>query len=228
MSDTFLTRLQAIQKNIESAQKPNQKVTMIAVTKTQSTAAINESYDLGIRNFGENYAQEMISKIDELSELHDLQWHYIGNLQTNKMNKIVPKIHWFHSLSQMSQVEKLEKMRLQNISLPKLLVQINVAQEDSKLGLHEDQAEDFFKMISEHTGLSIIGLMTFPPYQDEAEKNRTYFARLTHWKEKINQWNLERIQIRELSMGVSNDYSVAIEEGATMVRVGEALFGSRK
>lgn len=208
--------------------KHKQNVRVVAVTKNCSVQAISEAYALGITEFGENYVQEALPKILDPQLLNKkIEWHFVGSLQTNKMNKIIPAIQWMHSLSQNSQVEKLEKMREQGVAIPRLLIQINVASEDTKSGLLEDQIQPFVESISSKSQLEICGLMVFPPYQTHPEDNRRYFTKAYEWKEKINEWKLPRIQMSELSMGVSNDYSIAIEEGATMIRIGEALFGVR-
>ena len=203
-------------------------VTVIAISKKQLFSTIHHAYDLGIRHFGENYVQEALPKIQESAERElKIQWHYVGALQTNKMNKIVPNVEYVHAIDSDSQIEKLKKMQESGMVIPKLLVQLNVANEDTKSGLHEAEIKPFLEKVSQCTQLEISGLMTFPPMQADPEKSRPYFARTNEWKEIINGWRLDRIQIKDLSMGVSNDYQVAIEEGATMIRLGEAIFGPR-
>ena len=224
---TFAHRLQDVQEKIEKAsqRRPQANVKIVAISKTQSVEAIQLAYNQGIRNFGENYVQEALPKIEALPR--DIQWHYVGNLQTNKMNKIVPHIQWVHSISQLSQVQKLEKLRQEGMKLPNILIQLNLAGESTKMGLQDPHIRQNLEFISEQTELEVCGLMTFPPYQDNPEKNRRYFAEMMQWKETIQGWKLPRVNIQELSMGVSGDFEVAIEEGATMIRLGEVLFGPR-
>lgn len=203
-------------------------VTVIAISKKQPFSVIHQAYDLGLRHFGENYVQEALPKIEQSIERElKIHWHYVGALQTNKMNKIVPVVHYLHAIDSISQIEKLKKMQESGSSTPKLLVQINVANESTKSGLIENEIQSFLENVHQHTKLEISGLMTFPPLQTDPEKNRPFFAKMKMWQEKINGWKLDRIQIRDLSMGVSSDYEIAIQEGATMIRLGEALFGPR-
>lgn len=203
-------------------------VTVVAISKKQHFSAIHQAYDLGIRHFGENYVQEALPKIEKSNELQlNIHWHYVGALQTNKMNKIVPAVQTIHAIDSDSQIEKLKKMREGGSKIPQLLVQLNLANEDTKSGLSENQLKLFLEKVSTTTQLTISGLMTFPPLQTDPEKNRPYFAKMKQIQEQVNGWKLDRIQIHDLSMGVSSDYQVAIQEGATIVRLGEAIFGPR-
>jgi pyridoxal phosphate enzyme (YggS family) len=203
------------------------EVTVVAISKKQPFSVIEEAYEMGIRHFGENYVQEALPKIEQgKKDKLAIKWHYVGALQTNKMNKIVPEVMWLHAIDSWSQIEKLSKMLEQGIVLPKLLVQLNLAKEDTKSGLIEKDIKAFFEKV-EATKLKVSGLMTFPPLQTDPEKNRPYFAKMKQWQDKINSWKLKQAQIKDLSMGVSNDYQVAVEEGATIVRLGEAIFGPR-
>ena len=204
------------------------KVTVVAISKKQPYSAVHQAYDVGIRDFGENYVQEALPKIQQSKDrLLHIQWHYVGALQTNKMNKIVPEVDCLHAIDSQSQIEKLNKMLEQGIVIPKLLVQLNLANEDTKSGLSEDQVQPFLEDVSQNTNLQISGLMTFPPLQTDPEKNRKYFAKMKELQGRINGWKMPNISVQELSMGVSNDYWVAVEEGATLVRLGEAIFGPR-
>jgi pyridoxal phosphate enzyme (YggS family) len=213
-----------IQENLQKQSKGH--VTVVAISKKQSWEKIKTVYDLGLRHFGENYVQEALPKIQQSTQL-SIQWHYVGTLQTNKMNKLVPAVHYLHAIDAFSQIEKLQKLKELGVTIPKLFVQINVANETTKSGLEENRIQTFMEHISQHTHLEISGLMTFPPLQRDPEKNRPYFAKMMEWKERIHTWKLDRIEIVELSMGVSSDYEVALQEGATMIRLGEALFGPR-
>jgi len=220
-------RWDAIQEVVgRSNSKHKQSVTIVAVSKKQPLEKIQEAYEIGIKDFGENYVQEALPKIEALQKL-DLHWHFIGSLQTNKMNKIVPVVHFLHAIDQPSQIQKLHQLQERGVQIPKLLVQVNLAKEETKSGLDEQEIKSFLENISQTTKLQVQGLMTFPPLQTDPEKSRPYFAKLYQWKETINAWKLNRINIHDLSMGVSSDYRVAVEEGATLIRVGEVLFGPR-
>lgn len=219
---TIADRWHSIQEKINDA------VTVIAISKKQPFSAIHQAYDIGVRHFGENYVQEALPKVEQAKDrMLNIHWHYVGALQTNKMNKLIPAVHFLHAIDSDSQIEKLKKMQEQGMTIPKLLVQLNLANEDTKSGLLENEIQKFMEQVSVNTQLNISGLMTFPPLQTDPEKNRPFFAKMTEWKEKINAWKLPRIEINDLSMGVSNDYKIAVEEGATLVRLGEAIFGPR-
>lgn len=228
--ETLQNRWDQIQELVDTATKrrSGQKVTVVAVSKKQSFETILQAYEIGVRNFGENYVQEALPKIAMATEQKlMIDWHYVGALQTNKMNKIVPVTKYLHAIDQLSQIEKLEKMAQQGVQLPKLFIQLNLSNEETKSGLKEDEIPPFFEKVTQCLHVEISGLMTFPPLQTDPEQNRPYFAKMMEWKERINSWKLDRIEIQHLSMGVSSDYEVAIEEGATHIRVGEVLFGKR-
>lgn len=225
---TIKNRFEAILEKVQQHSQNPKNVKVIAVSKKQPFEKIIEAYEAGARHFGENYVQEALPKILELSPRYpEICWHFIGSLQTNKMNKIIPHIQVLHSLDQQSQIEKLEKMRIGGLTIPALFLQINIANEETKGGLNESEIEVFLESVSQNTQLPIRGLMAFPPYQDDPEKNRPYFAKLADLQNRINRWGLLPIKIEELSMGVSNDFHIALEEGSTMIRVGESLFGPR-
>jgi pyridoxal phosphate enzyme (YggS family) len=227
---TFVDRWNNLQKSIEEAVFPRlrQKVTIIAVSKKQSFESIEEAYESGVRHFGENYVQEMLPKIETAEgKKMGIHWHYIGSIQSNKLNKLVPNVSYLHAVDQLSHIEKLDKMAQEAMMLPKIFVQLNLADESTKSGILESEIPHFFEKVSQCLHVEISGLMTFPPMQTDPEKNRVYFAKMQEWKERINGWKLNRIEIQDLSMGVSSDFKVAVEEGATMVRLGEVLFGPR-
>ncbi len=228
--ETISNRWDLIQEKIQKASKTAiEKLTVIAVSKKKSYEDVVEAANIGLKNFGENYVQEMLPKIDQATSQNlNVHWHFIGELQSNKLNKIAPKVFCIHSIDRASQIEKLEKLRQEGVQIPQLLVQLNIANENTKAGLIERDIQSFFQMIVEKTKLQISGLMTFPPLQEDAEKNRIYFAKMNQWKQQINAWKLDRIDIQDLSMGVSSDFEVALQEGATMIRLGEALFGPRQ
>jgi len=200
------------------ASRSREDITLIAVTKTQPTEIIREAYDLGIRDFGENRVQELSKKKDLLP--NDIRWHLIGHLQSNKAKYIAPFIHYVHSIDSIETAKELSKRAEQNDRKIDVLLEINVAGEATKEGIAVSEAESLLHLIFEEaTSLSLKGLMTVAPFEEDPEKVRSYFRELRDLRDHIG--------LKELSMGMTNDFEVAIEEGATMIRIGSALFGER-
>lgn len=228
MNPAIQDRYLAVVEKVFKHSKFPESVKIVCVSKKQTMESILEAYEAGARHFGENYFQEALNKLNNpLLEKLDVSWHFVGSLQTNKLAKIVPRFDFLHSIDQQTQLKKLEKLTPAGEASPSLLVQINISGEESKSGIKIADLKTFFSWISENTHLSISGLMTFPPYQIDPESNRRYFAELSRIQQRVNDWNLSRIQLQELSMGVSHDFTVALEEGATIIRVGESVFGPR-
>jgi pyridoxal phosphate enzyme (YggS family) len=201
---------------------------LLAVSKFQSEEKIRKLYELGQRSFGENYVQEFLKKRQNLSDLTEMDWHFIGHLQTNKAKDVVGFCELIHSVDSLKLLEKLNSV-LENGMKAKqrILLQINLADEDSKSGFSE---EDLRKMDSRYWNLpyiQICGLMTLPPLQNQPEENRPYFRRLKKLLDELNQSFSQDKRLVELSMGTSHDFHIALEEGATLVRLGTVLFGER-
>ncbi len=193
-------------------------ITLIAVTKTHPAEVIQEAYDLGIRDFGENRVQELLKKKDILPA--DIHWHLIGHLQSNKAKYIASFIHYVHSIDSIEAAKELSKRAEQHLRTIDVLVEINVAGEATKEGIAISDAEMLKRLIFEEaTSLRVRGLMTVAPFEDDPEHVRPYFRELRTLGDTLGS--------KELSMGMSNDFEVAIEEGATMIRIGSALFGER-
>lgn len=203
-----------------------QDVTLVAVSKTHTTKVIKEAYDSGIRDFGENKVQELLSKYEVLPD--DIRWHFIGHLQTNKVKQIIDKAYLIHSVDSLHLAKKIDSEAEKAGIIPKILIEVNVAEEESKYGLKPDELMDFIREISILKNIKTEGLMTVAPYTENAEENRKYFALLRKLSIDIKGLNLDNISMNFLSMGMSGDYSVAIEEGANIIRIGTSIFGERE
>lgn len=201
------------------------EVQLIAVTKTLGIEPIREAYDCGQRDFGENRVQEILEKYPEFPK--DVRWHLIGHLQTNKVKYIVDKVHMIHSLDSLKLAEEIEKRAAAIDRVIPCLIQVNIADEDTKFGLQKDDTIDFVKEMVRFPHIAVEGLMTIGPHVTDEEQIRAVFQELRQLKEEIATLALPAVKMRELSMGMSSDYPVAVREGATMVRVGTTIFGAR-
>ncbi|MBR4169846.1 MAG: YggS family pyridoxal phosphate-dependent enzyme [Lachnospiraceae bacterium] len=221
--------LSEVQRNIASAVKRSgrreEDVCLIAVSKTKPVSLIMEAYDAGIRDFGENKVQELVSKYEEMPK--DIRWHMIGHLQTNKVKYIVDKAYMIHSVDSLKLAQQISKEAQKQNKTCDILLEVNVADELSKFGLSCDQVCETAEMIAKLPAIRIRGLMTVAPYVDDPEKNRTIFRKLKQLSVDITNKNIDNVFMDTLSMGMSGDYEVAIEEGAKYVRVGTSVFGER-
>ncbi len=221
--------LELVEKNIVSAcektGRDRSEVTLIAVSKTKPVSDIRQAMDCGITVFGENKVQEIRDKTDEIKE--PLSWHMIGHLQANKVKYLPGRVCMIHSVDNVKLAAEIEKQFAKTDEVIDVLIEVNMAQEESKFGLSAEQVPDFVKEISQNPHLNIRGLMTIAPYTEDAESNRVYFKGLRELKDKINEMNISGVNMDTLSMGMTGDYQVAIEEGATFVRVGTGIFGER-
>ena len=198
---------------------------MVCVTKRQPIEVLQEAQKAGERLFGENRVQELVDKWPMFS--NEITWHLIGHLQTNKVKYIIDKVAMIHSLDRLPLAEEISK-RAEKLGLRvNILVQVNVAKEESKFGLAMEDTIDFISEISNYPGIKVQGLMTMAPFVADPEETRTVFRDLRVLKDKINQQNIPGVMLTELSMGMTNDYKIAVEEGATLVRIGSAIFGER-
>ncbi len=214
-----------IQKACENAGRSRDEVTLIAVSKTKPVSDIREAMAQGIKVFGENKVQEIRDKTAEITE--PLNWHMIGHLQANKVKYLPGKVCMIHSVDNKKLAEEIEKQFAKHDLVADVLIEVNMAHEDSKFGLSPEETTDFVREISPFEHLNIRGLMTIAPYTDDPESNRVYFRGLRELKDSINDMNIPGIKMDTLSMGMTGDYQVAIEEGATFVRVGTGIFGER-
>ncbi|MBS1904011.1 MAG: YggS family pyridoxal phosphate-dependent enzyme [Bacteroidetes bacterium] len=198
--------------------RKREDVTLVAVTKTHPVEIVREAYDLGLRDFGENRVQEMLSKTESLPS--DIRWHLIGLLQSNKAKYIAPFVHMVHSIESVSTARELSKRAEQHARTIEILIEVNVSGEESKSGIAPIHLPSFLvELQTAAPALKVKGLMTVAPYEENPERTRPVFARL---RELAAAHSLPH-----LSMGMTNDFEVAIEEGATLIRVGSALFGER-
>ena len=221
--------LEIVEKNISAACKragrERSEVTLIAVSKTKPVSDIRQAMDCGITVFGENKVQEIRDKTDEIKE--KLSFHMIGHLQVNKVKYLPGRVCMIHSVDNRKLADEIERQAQKHDMVMDVLVEVNMAGEDSKFGIAPEDAPDFVREISSLKHLNVRGLMTIAPYTDDPESNRQYFRGLRELKDSINAMNIEGICMDTLSMGMTGDYEVAIEEGATFVRVGTGIFGER-
>ncbi len=207
------------------AGRNDKDVTLIAVSKTKPVSDIEEAYQTGTIDYGENKVQELTVKYPVLPK--DINWHLIGHLQTNKVKYIIDKVALIHSVDSFKLASQIEKEAVKHGIDVNILIQVNVADEDTKFGLGYDETIDTVKEISTLKNVHIKGLMTIAPFTDNPEDNRIYFKKLKELSDKIASLNIPNVEMQELSMGMTGDYEVAIEEGATLVRVGTGIFGNR-
>jgi PLP dependent protein len=218
-----------VREQVNSAARVSEEIVLLAVTKTVTPARILEAYDAGIRVFGENRVQEFADKIGALRELADVEWHMIGHLQTNKAAQAAELFSHIDSVDSVRLARKLNTAASQLGKRLSVLIEINIGAESAKSGLSPDSSElqNLVNAVPELTSLEFRGLMTVPPYSDDPEQARPYFRRMRELFTQIASQNLPAIHMQVLSMGMSHDFEVAIEEGATCVRVGTAIFGER-
>lgn len=209
----------------ERAGRSRDEVTLIAVSKTKPAAMLQEAYDLGIRDFGENKVQELCDKSEVLPR--DIKWHMIGHLQTNKVKYIVGKTRLIHSVDSLKLAEEIQKQAVKKEVCVPILVEVNIAGEESKFGVAKEEAMELVRQIASLDHLQIKGLMTIAPFVENGEDNRLYFRGIRQLSVDIANQNIDNVSMDILSMGMTGDYAVAIEEGATMVRVGTGIFGAR-
>lgn len=200
-------------------------IRLVAVSKTRPAADISAAYAAGQLLFGENYIQELTGKLTEVSE--PVQWHVIGHLQSNKVKYIAGKVALIHSVDRLSLAQEIDRQWRSLDTVCDVLIQVNISGEQSKSGTSTEEALQLVRSCAALPNISIKGLMTMPPFFDDPEAARPYFAALRQLAERINAEQLPGVAMTELSMGMSGDFEAAIQEGATLVRVGTAIFGVR-
>lgn len=207
------------------AKRNTGEITLIAVSKTKPVEMLMEAYREGCRDFGENKVQEILEKYDRMPE--DTRFHMIGHLQRNKVKYIVDKVVMIHSVDSLRLAEEISKEALKHNVCMDILIEVNVAGEASKFGVSPEETEDLIKQIALLPAVHVKGLMTIAPYVENPEENRIYFRKLRQLAVDITRQNIDNVNVEVLSMGMTGDYQVAIEEGATCVRVGTGIFGGR-
>ncbi|MDO8519134.1 MAG: YggS family pyridoxal phosphate-dependent enzyme [Deltaproteobacteria bacterium] len=201
-------------------------VTLVAVSKKKSAREMKEACLAGVWDFGENYVREFLEKKRELASA--LRWHFIGHLQRRKARDVVGEVVLIHSLDSHPLAFEIDKEAAKRNLVQNCLLEVNVGGEATKSGISPDEAEKLLREMSALKHVSIMGLMTLPPLLEDPECVRPYFRQLRELRDSLNAKNAYRFPLKELSMGMSHDYRVAIEEGATIVRIGTAIFGERK
>lgn len=214
-----------IQQACNRAGRPREDVTLICVTKTKPVEMLQEAYDNGQREFGENKVQEICRKVPELPQ--DIHWHMIGHLQRNKVKMLMDKVVMVHSVDSAELAATISKDAVKAGIVMPVLIEVNAAGEESKFGVAPDQTEALIREISVLPGIKVSGLMTIAPYTDDPETNRPYFRQLRELSVDIAEKSIDNVTMSVLSMGMTGDFEVAIEEGATHIRVGTGIFGER-
>ena len=225
---TVIENLQNVRRHLaevsQKASRSPESVTLIAVSKTKPIELIEQAYEAGQRDFGENRVQELRDKQPLLPEV---RWHMIGNLQRNKVKYIAPFIHLIHSVSSEKLLREIDKEAEKNDRIISCLLELHISGEESKSGMDEAEAQTLLEKLDAYPNVRIIGLMGMAEFTDDTKRIRSQFRRLREASERYSLISHPRITMQELSMGMSGDYEIAIEEGATMVRIGSAIFGAR-
>lgn len=232
MSDVA-SRLEAVEQKIaracEQCGRDSGEVTLVAVSKTRPTDDIATAFAAGARHFGENYVQETVAKHEQLGDLEasGLQWHFIGHLQTNKVRQVVPWCSLIHTVDSLRLAEEINRRAELSGCRAAILLQVDLAGEETKYGCPEAELAQLAAGVANLPHVQWQGLMTIPPACEQPEQARPYFQRLVQWQRQLLDQGYSAAQLRHLSMGMSHDFEVAIAEGATLVRVGTAVFGPR-
>lgn len=221
--------LQQVNANIEKAcaavGRAHSEITLVAVSKTKPVSMLQEAYDAGARVFGENKVQEIMDKYDQLPS--DIQWHMIGHLQRNKVKYIIDKVAMIHSVDSLRLAQTIEQEAAKKELVMPILLEVNVAEEDTKFGLKVEEVLPLLEQISSFSHIQVKGLMTIAPFVENPEENREVFRTLKKLSVDISAKNINNVTMSVLSMGMTGDYQVAVQEGSTMVRVGTGIFGER-
>ena len=225
----ILENIKQVEENIikscEKVGRDPKEVTLIAVSKTKPYTAIEEALPSGVLDYGENKVQELTEKYEILPK--DIRWHMIGHLQRNKVKYLVGKVELIHSVDSLRLANQIETEFAKKNEIANILIEVNMANEESKFGITSETTEQLVREISKLEHIRIKGLMTIAPYTDNPETNRVYFRNMKKLSVDIEEKNIDNVSMNVLSMGMTGDYQVAIEEGATMVRVGTGVFGER-
>ncbi len=214
-----------IRQACQRSGRREEDVTLISVSKTKPVEMLREAYEAGSRDFGENRVQEIMEKYGQMPE--DVRWHMIGHLQKNKVRQVIDKAVLIHSVDTVELAEQIEKDAAKRDLIVDILLEVNVAEEESKFGFRTEEVEAAVMKIKEFPHVHIKGLMTIAPFVSNSEDNREVFKKLYQLYVDIRSKNIDNVNMSVLSMGMTGDYEVAVEEGATMIRVGTGIFGAR-
>lgn len=214
-----------IRQACQRSGRREEDVTLISVSKTKPVEMLREAYEAGSRDFGENRVQEIMEKYGQMPE--DVRWHMIGHLQKNKVRQVIDKAVLIHSVDTVELAEQIEKDAAKRDLTVDILLEVNVAEEESKFGFRTEEVEAAVMKIKEFPHVHIKGLMTIAPFVSNSEDNREVFKKLYQLYVDIRSKNIDNVNMSVLSMGMTGDYEVAVEEGATMIRVGTGIFGAR-
>ena len=201
-------------------------VLLVAVSKTKPVSDLQEAYRAGVRDFGENKVQELCDKYDQLPK--DIRWHMIGHLQRNKVKYLIGKTALIHSVDSLRLAEEISRQSVKKGVVTDILIEINCAEEESKFGVSFQEAEPLIRQIAQLPAVLVKGLMTVAPNTDDPEENRKYFRQMRQLSVDIARKNIDNVSMDVLSMGMTNDYMTAVEEGSSCVRVGTGIFGMRR
>ena len=226
ISENYKKCLSSVKKKANEYGFDSNNITLIAVSKTKPIPDLLEAYNAGARDFGENKVQEIVEKYDKLP--NDVRWHMIGHLQTNKVKYIIDKVWAIHSVDSLKLAEVISKEAAKHKLTMPIFIEVNVADEETKFGVKVDELPDYIDKIKNLPNISIMGLMTVAPYVDNPEENRQHFVTLKQLSVDISRKNIDNRYGNLLSMGMTNDFEVAISEGSNFVRVGTGIFGKRE
>lgn len=225
VGENLIDLLESINKEIDLAGRKKDEVKLLAVTKTVDVERIKEIKEFGLKEIGENKVQEIEEKYDALKD--DFDFHMIGSLQKNKINKLLGKIKLIHSLDSLSLIEALDKRLANNNMELDGLLQVNISKEESKSGFYKDEVEKVLEQMHEYKNLHIVGFMTMAPFTEDEAVVRNTFRGLYELKEKLAAKNFDNVDLKYLSMGMTHDYKIAIQEGSNILRIGSKIFGER-
>lgn len=211
---------------LRSGRNP-EDIMVIAVSKTVDANRAREAVEGGLINLGENRVQELVNKYEQLSDI-EVKWHLIGHLQKNKVKYIIDKATLIHSVEDLELANEINKRALQHNITANVLIELNIGEEESKFGIGENEVYDFVKSMEQFENVKVLGLMTVAPFNENPEDIRWVFKKMKEIFNKISGMKLKNTEMKYLSMGMTNDFEIAIEEGANIVRIGTAIFGARK
>lgn len=226
IKDNIYTILEKTKQAAIRSGRNLEDITVIAVSKTVDSERAREAVEAGLVNLGENRVQELVKKYDELSNTN-VKWHLIGHLQKNKVKYIIDKTVLIHSLESLELAKEINKKAKQHDLISNVLIELNIGEEESKFGISEDVVYEFVKSLEQFENIKVLGLMTVAPFTENPEDVRWVFKKMKEIFDKISTMDLKNTQMKYLSMGMTNDFEIAIEEGSNIVRIGTAVFGKR-